>query len=474
MRFPRAAITAGLAASVATPAAAADYRAIYERYRDHVVAITYTLRPQEKPRGGQGRRVEEAICGVLLDDTGLIVTSADPFPDPGGDPRVTLAPVEFEVHGPGGVTRRAEAVGLDRDLNLAWLRLTGSIPSIRPLAFGDAPLRVGDEVVVLGVMAKKYAYEPVFYTGRVNATLAAPRTMYSLDLHVQDLTIGGLAVSADGRPVGIIGEDVLEQTPTSDRMPANILSIFGSFTQGRRVGYPMVFPWRLFSAQTASPPPIAAAEKRSWLGIVMQALNTDLIDYWKLEEKGGIIVSSVVDGSPAERAGLRPADILISLDGEPLTVVKDEELSEFRRRIERMGVGREVELRVLREGEPRRVAVVLDEAPKTAWTAEEEEDEDLGLTVREITMDDILAQNLDPGMRGVVVSELERAGWAQISGLQVGDIIRAIDRRPVENLGAYRSVAERLREDRPEAVLLFVQRQTDTLFLRLRTFWPKD
>jgi S1-C subfamily serine protease len=200
----------------------------------------------------------------------------------------------------------------------------------------------------------------------------------------------------------------------------------------------------------------------------MQPLDENLIDYWKLGVDGGIILASVVDGSPAARAGLKPADILVAMEGEPLHVTRNEQLAEFRRRVERMGVGRSVGLTYLRAGERRDISIPLDEAPKTAWTVDEVEDEALGLTVREITMDDILGQNLEGGVTGVVVSEMERAGPAHLAGLLSGDIIQSVDRNPVTDLASWRGEADRVREEKPEAILLLVRRRTETLFLRLR------
>lgn len=456
-------------AAAATPSATKD---IFQSFRDNVVAITYTLRPKEKPTGGEGRKVEDAVCGVIVDASGLIVTSADPFPDPGGDPKTTLTPVEFKVRLRGGRPMDAEAVGLDRDLNFAYLRLKNPPPGIRPVRFDpNARLEVGDDVIVLGLMSRNYEYEPIFYTGIVNAVVERPRRMYSLDMYLQDLTIGGLVLTGSGDPIGIIGEDVLKEAPSNDRMPSNILSIFGSFTQGNRVGYPMVFPYSIFAGGIASPPPIDAEAKRSWLGIVMQPLNEDLIDYWKLEAEGGVIISSVVDGSPAEKAGLLQGDILVSLQGEPLRITRDEDLADFRRRIERTKVGSEVELGYLRQGERRSLTLPVGEAPKTAWTAEEYEDDDMGLTVREITIDDLQAQNLGPATRGVVVSELEQAGWSQLGGLQVDDIIQAVDGHPIADLAGFREEARRLQEEKPEGTIFFVLRQTETLFVRIRTPW---
>lgn len=449
-------------------------REVYQSYRDNVVAITYTLRPKEKPTGGEGRKVEDAVCGVIVDATGLIVTSADPFPDPGGDPKTTLIPVEFKVHLPGGRPVDAEAVGLDRELNLAYLRLKSSPPGVRALRFAEnARLDVGDPVVVIGLMSRNYDYEPTFFTGVVNAVVNRPRRMYSLNVYLQDLSIGGLVIGPGGQPIGIIGEDVLKEAPTNDRMPANVLSIFGSFTQGSRVGYPMVFPFVNFAADLTAPPAVDAGEKRSWLGIVMQPLNEDLIDYWKLDADGGIIISSVLEGSPAEKAGLKPGDILVSLQGEPLRITKEEELASFRRSIERLGVGKPVDLAYLRQGARHTASFALGEAPKTAWTAEELKDEDLGVTVREITIDDIQAQNLEPTVRGVVVSELEQAGWCQLAGVQTDDIIASADGHPITNLESFRAQTERLRDEKPEGVVFFVQRQGETLFIRVKTPFTK-
>ena len=458
------------AGGAATATAGPAVREVFQSYRDNVVAITYTLRPKERPTGGEGRKVEDAVCGVIVDATGLIVTSADPFPDPGGDPKTTLIPVEFKVHLRGGRPVDADAVGLDREMNLAYLKLRTPPLGIRPLRFAEGSrLDIGDAVVVIGLLSRNYDYEPIFYTGLVNALVQRPRRMYSLDIYLQDLSIGGLVIGPAGQPIGIIGEDVLKEAPSTDRMPSNVLSIFGSFTQGSRVGYPMVFPFSDFADEIASPPALDAGEHRSWLGIVMQPLNEDLIDYWKLDVGGGIVISSVLDGSPADKAGLKAGDVLVSLQGEPVRVTKDEELAEFRRQIERLGIGRTVDLVYLRSGEKRTIAFPLGEAPKTAWTAEERKDEDLGVTVREIIIDDIQGQNLEPTTRGVVVSELEQAGWCQLAGLQTDDIIQKVDTHPITDVASFAAQADRLREEKPEGTLLFVLRQGETLFVRVKT-----
>jgi serine protease Do len=462
------------AAAAAAPGDPKSLREIFEAHRDRVVGVTYVLRPREKPTGGEGRRVENAACGLLVNDEGLVVIPADPFPEPGGDPRTTLAPVEFKVHVRGGRPLDATAVGLDPELNLAFLRLEQPPRGLKPLTFdGAARVEVGDRLLVIGLMSRRYDYAPVLYTAMVNAVVDHPRRMFGLDLLVQDLAIGGLVLTGDGRPLGLVGEDVLDDSPTGDRSPGNTLSLIGSLTQGQRVGYPMVFPYALFAPSLASPPSLADVERRSWMGIIMQPLGEDLIAYWKLDAQGGVIISSVVEGSPAEKAGLRTSDIIVSMQGQPLAIRKDEDLPDFRRRVERMGVGRPLELEYLRDGVRHVASLTLAEAPLTAFSAQEIEDDDLGFTVRQITIDDILGQNLDPDTAGVVVSELEQAGFAQIAGLRAGDIVQGIDGRPVRDIDAFRRELDRLRKDKPEGSLFFVLRQTETLFLRLKTPWTR-
>ena len=465
------ALTMGMSAG--THAAAADgVREVFQTYRDNVVAITYTLRPQEKPTGGEGAKIEDAICGVIVDPNGLIITSADPFPDPGGDPRTTLAPVEFKVRVNGGQPLDAEAVGMNRELNLAFLRIKNPPPGLRAIRFAEKRrLAVGEEMLVLGVMSRNYDHAPIFYAGPVNAVVERPRRMYSLDILIQDLAIGGLVVTASGEAIGIIGEDLLNEPREQDRRPGNAISLLGSITQGPRVGYPMVFPYALFAADLASPPPFAGEEKRSWLGIIMQPLNKDLIDYWKLDVEGGVIISSVVEGSPAEKAGLMQGDILVELESEALRVTAEEHLAEFRRRIERVGVMKPVDLVLLRGGVRKEISLFLGEAPKTAWTAREHKDDDLGLTTREMTIDDLQGQNLDPETPGVVVDELEQAGWSQISGLQVDDIIQSVDGHDVTDLDSFRAQADRLRMNKSGQTIFFVLRQSETIFVLIKTPW---
>ena len=452
------------------PAHANEIADVMERFGASVVPVRYTLRPREAPEGGEGQKVEKVICGVIVSDDGLIVISGDPFPDPGGDPRATFDPVGFVVLERDEVERPATALGLNRDLNLAYLKLDDGVPpGRRPVEFqGDAEVRIGQEVLVLGLLPSRYHYAPTFWTGRVSALIDEPRTMYGLTTYIQDLSIGGLAVTPAGTPLGLIAEDVLSRAA---ELPSNPLSLLGSISQGPKVGYPMIFPPSLFRDDLTEPPELEPEPTRSWFGITMQPLSRPLGNYWKIDNAGGIIISSVLDGSPAEGAGLVAGDIILGIDGEPVTARTQADLAGFRQQVEKLTRGEEVALAVWRAGDVRDLGIRPGVRPRTGFTAREFEDHKFGITVREITIDVIQAQNLPPDIRGVVVARLENAGWSQVSGLKPGDLILRVEEYHVEGLEGFQLALDTARQAALPQVYFFVQRGIETLFVTVRTDW---
>lgn len=462
-----------LPASALAKGERADAAALVERFGSSVVPVRYTLRPQEAPPGGDGQKLEQVVCGVLAGADGTVVIPGDAFPDPGGDPRLTLEPVEFAVLGRDESEHPAQAIGFDRELNLGFLRLAGGIPAgLRPVSFeGDPQIRVGQAVWVLGLLPQRYGYPLAFWPAQVNAAIDKPRRMFSLTTPVQDLSIGGLVVTGDGKVLGLVGEDVLPPQRNPGELPENALSILGSLSQGPRIGYPMLFPGPLFAASLSAPPPPERRPVRSWFGITMQPLSRPLAAYWKIDASGGVIVTSVVDDSPAQAAGLQTGDVLVSLGGAPIAVREDADLAAFRQKIERLPAGEAVPLRVWRAGEPRDVVLRPEAAPPTGFLAEEYRDEDFGLTVREITIDFRQTQNLPVDLLGVVVSELESGGWAEVAGLEPGDLVLRVDELPTPDLAAFRAALDAARVQRTRQAVFFVQRGADTQFVAVRTDW---
>jgi S1-C subfamily serine protease len=235
-----------------------------------VVAVRYQLRPKERPKGGEGPKVRKITAGVAAGPKGQVVINASSFPeaDAGTD---AVEPFDFRIVPEDGVEVPAEVVGLDRDRNLAFIRAKNPAALLVPPVLFETspPLMIGDEVVVIGLLAEPYSFRHAAYGVRLNGRTPGLRAMYSIDATLPDLCGGGLVVRTDGRAVGFLGLDLLPEA-WENAEPGNLLSLFGSANQGQRPGYQMVYPASTFASLLASPPPLDDDEKdkRGWLGKV--------------------------------------------------------------------------------------------------------------------------------------------------------------------------------------------------------------
>jgi len=439
-----------------------------------VVGVRFVLKQVEVEAGVEGPRMEGDLCGVVV-APGMVIVPGDVFPEPGGDPRTTMVPAEFEIQlGPDRHVD-AVAVGLDRKLNIAYLRFDqAAAKELRPAIFrSDPAMKIGDPVILVGLLSEKYDFAPALYQATLNSSVASPVPLLGVDALVQDLTVGGLVLRADGVPAGIVVKDLLPEEMDLVRTPGNFISIVANTGQFplRRPGYAMVLPYSGFADSLASPPPVDLDTelKRAWLGIIMQALDEDLRDYWKLPVPGGIIVGSVVDGSPAQAAGLVQGDIVTRFEGEEIRITDNAQLGEFRRKVERREAGEKIDLEVYRGLKPMQVTVLLGDAPRTAALAEDYEDKDFGLRVREITIDVQQAMNLAPGVEGVFIESTESSGWADVAGISPQDIILAINGVRVASVGEVRDALVDIKHRQDPEAIFFIMRPPDTLFLRVRT-----
>ncbi|MFQ5718221.1 MAG: PDZ domain-containing protein [Acidobacteriota bacterium] len=450
----------------------------FDEYRDRVVAVRYELRLADTSDGGAGNKVRGVACGVVTGPGGLVVTTADPFPEPGGNPRQTYVPDRFLVVDTTGKEHLAHAIGLDRDLNLAFLQLasTTAFPT-EPLSFAGRAPRPGEEVLLIGLLGEPYGHAPTFSLAHIVSQIDKPWPLFVLDTLVQDLTIGGLIVTTRGEALGMVGEDVLATSPNTPADMAsngNVLSLFASVSQGRRPGYPMLFPFHgLLDRRIANPPPVGADSwtKRGWLGIIMQPLSEELGDYWKVPGQGGVVIGAVMEGSPAEAAGLRVGDVIVEVDHSPVRVREMRDLVGFRDMVQAVEPGREVPLGVFRAGHEQSIPLTLGQRPKTIFLADEQEDENFGLTVKELTFDFIQAMNLPADTRGVYVSEVANAGWADVAGLSVSDVIQKIDGEPVDGLESFKAIMATITGERRGNVLFFIKRGVRTRFVAVKADW---
>jgi serine protease Do len=164
----------------------------------------------------------------------------------------------------------------------------------------------------------------------------------------------------------------------------------------------------------------------------------------KMKEARGAIVSQLTPGGPAEKAGLKPEDVIVSADGHPIS-----DNGELSRYIASKAPGSTVRLDVLRGGEAKAIPVTLGTFPEEANEAEggETAKGKLGMSLRDLTPE--LAERLDlpRGTRGVVVTDVEAGEPGEDAGLQRGDVIVSVNGNPVSGVQDFEAAIEAARKD---------------------------
>jgi serine protease Do len=207
---------------------------------------------------------------------------------------------------------------------------------------------------------------------------------------------------------------------------------------------------------------------KSWLGIQMQILTKEMAAYWDLKEKYGIIINKVISGSPAEKAGIKAGDIMLSIGNLQIDSYDKKNLDILRDYIRNLPEGN-VSARILRNKISREATIYLESAPKSRFLAEEYSDEFLGLGVKELTQDYIMNSDLKFDAEGVWVSRIEDAGAASIAGIDVSDLILSINDKKIKNLEDFANATKDLKKSKMDYIQVFLKRQGQTRFVFIKT-----
>lgn len=193
---------------------------------------------------------------------------------------------------------------------------------------------------------------------------------------------------------------------------------------------------------------------RSWAGIELQALE-DFADFFSVKSDEGVLVSSVVNDSPADRAGIRTGDVLVEWGGKKVKARFTADVPAVRKLMSDTPPGTEVEVRLVREGKEERAKVLLQELE--AEIGDEFECREWRCTVRGMTRYLALDRKL-PTTAGVLVLGTIEGGPASRSKLEFGDVILKFDGQPVASLEDFEAKYEACIESKKPAVRLTVAR----------------
>ncbi len=198
---------------------------------------------------------------------------------------------------------------------------------------------------------------------------------------------------------------------------------------------------------------------RGYLGTSVQKVTPEIAESLGLKQARGALVAEVLKGSPAERAAVKPGDIIVEFDRKEI-----KESSDLPIQVARVAPGTTVQVRVLRDGKDVILPLTVGEMKDNEITASVQES-GLGLTVQPITPQ--LAQSLGlERNEGLVITAVIPGSAAEEAGLKSGDVISEINRQPIKTLADYNR--ELARNDKAKSVLLLVRRGQSSLFLALK------
>jgi serine protease Do len=193
---------------------------------------------------------------------------------------------------------------------------------------------------------------------------------------------------------------------------------------------------------------------RGYVGIRPDEITSDMVEFFDLESKEGVLITEVESDTPADKAKMKRGDVIVEFDGKEIKDVK-----QFRMLAAEAAPGEKIDVVLVRDGKKKTVELEVGERPtETAGNSIEEDAEDISplfLGVGLQSMQDEYREALElPGdINGVIVTDVQGGTPAAKAGLRKGDVIVEIDKQQVENLDDFRKVMDDYDEDKVMVVI---------------------
>ena len=376
------------------------------------------LQPQESPRQqGTG-------SGVIVRKDGYIITN-NHVVESGDEIQVTLSDKRnFE----------AKIIGTDPKTDLALVKIDAD--DLPTLPWGNSQqLEVGEIVMAIGNpfgLSQTVTMGIVSAVGRANVGIVDYEDFIQTDAAINPGNSGGALVNLKGELVGI---------------NTAIFSRSGGY-----MGIGFAIPSKM--AQTIQTSLLNHGKVvRGWLGVSIQDLNKDLQEQFEAPDQRGVLVSDVVEDSPAEKGGLKRGDIIRKYDSYEV-----KESRHLRSLVAETLPNTSLTLQVLRDGEERHVTLKIAEIPEDLESLAS-----AGGTSGRHALAGISVKSAPFGKTGVEVTAVKKGSVASRAGIQEGDVIREINRQVVKDIKDFERLTGRLASN--DRVLLLIQRGRSTIFL---------
>jgi serine protease Do len=377
---------------------------------------------------------EKALgSGVIVSPEGYILTNNHVI-DGATDVRVTLSDKrEFQAH----------IVGADPKTDVAVLKIDAK--NLSPITIGDSSkVQVGDVALAIGDpfgVGQTVTKGIISATGRGGLGIEDYEDFLQTDAPINPGNSGGALINDRGELVGI---------------NTAIISHGSGGSQGIGFAVPANLARQVMDQVLKN-----GHVTRAYLGIYPQDVTPAMAKAFGEKQSEGIVVGDVSPNSPASEAGIKTGDIILDVNGKPVT-----DSNQLRMSISMMQPGTELKLKTLRNGTERDATVKLAEMPTESAKADSNDEDGGSKALEGVEVTNLNASiahelNIPATTKGVVVTSIDPASKMADSGLQKGDVIQEVNHQPVTNVSEFQKAISKSGTD----PLLLVNREGRTLFI---------
>ncbi|MCK6474361.1 MAG: DegQ family serine endoprotease [Planctomycetes bacterium] len=364
--------------------------------------------PQEQPDNGddnvQGTVPMGSGTGVILSADGYILTNN----------HVVQNADKVTVGLSNDKTYTAKVIGTDKRSDLAVVKIEAT--DLTPAKLGDSDaLEVGEWVLAVGnPFGLRYSVTAgiVSAKGRSNVGITDYEDFLQTDAAINPGNSGGPLVNLKGEVVGI-------NTAIASR-------------SGGYMGIGFAIPIEL--AKTVKDSLIASGKvERGWLGVVIQNLDEDMAASFGYKGTDGVLVGDVTKGGPAEAAGFKQGDIIVTYDGKPM-----KNMNVLRMAVAATAPNRKAAVEIFRDGAMKALTVTVGElenglAEAKTGSAGGEVSEELGMKVAPLSEADARQLGLPADSGGVRVTSVTPGGLAAHAGIAENDVVLSVNGKDIMN-----------------------------------------
>ena len=377
-------------------------------------------------------------------------------------------------------------------------KIAEDLPLFNQLAYG---MKVGSMVKVTGMRDKKKMSWSLKTISR-EAAFAKERELKNWGMTARDFTLmsslearrsnkrgaqihsvsrGGPSSSA--KPNLIPRDVVTEINGKPVRNVADLVRLSKEITKGKKEPVPTLVSFERDLAKLLTVIKIGpeADENRPlqawkpWVGIANQVLTRELSAALGLPATTrGIRVAQVYPDTPAEKGGLKPGDLMFRMDGQIINAYRSEDTEIFGNMVKEYKTGSVIRITGLRGKERLDLNVTLEKRPDPPNELPEYEEETFEFTLRELSFGDRVAKRLEKNHPGLLIHNVEQAGWAALAGLRQGDLLLKVNGASHSRVKAFEQKMNELIEQKPPRLVFFVRRGIHTLFLELEPDWDQS